>query len=163
MRLSVSTSRTRRPSSSRYANRGGLPRRLRPRSPTTQYRSPAESSTATTGGAGATASVRVHDSIEAIGSAAWAACAGADNPFLYYDFLQALEESGCVSPRTGWTPQHLAVQVEVTTLDQLRERFRTNIVNFMDSVEAFKHYPCVKRAWVEYLGEHPEPAIDRVQ
>jgi len=47
--------------------------------------------------------------------------------------------------------------------EQLRERFRTNITNFLDSVEASKHYPCVKRAWVEYLGEHPEPAIDRVQ
>jgi len=47
--------------------------------------------------------------------------------------------------------------------DQLQERFQTNIVNFMDSVEAQKHYPCVKKAWVEYLGEHPEPAIDRVQ
>jgi chromate reductase, NAD(P)H dehydrogenase (quinone) len=46
---------------------------------------------------------------------------------------------------------------------QLAERFNTNIVNFMDSVEANKHYPCIKRAWVEYLGEHPEPAIDRVQ
>ena len=34
---------------------------------------------------------------------------------------------------------------------------------FIDSVEASKHYPCVKSAWVEYLGEHPEPAIDRVQ
>jgi NAD(P)H-dependent FMN reductase len=45
----------------------------------------------------------------------------------------------------------------------LQERFDTNIVNFMDSVEAFKHYPCVKRAWVEYLGEHPEPVIDRMQ
>jgi NAD(P)H-dependent FMN reductase len=46
---------------------------------------------------------------------------------------------------------------------QLQERFRTNIINFMDSVEAHKHYPCVKKAWVEYLGEHPEPAFDRVQ
>jgi chromate reductase, NAD(P)H dehydrogenase (quinone) len=46
---------------------------------------------------------------------------------------------------------------------QLQERFETNIVNFMNSVEAFKHYPCVKRAWVEYLGERPEPVIDRVQ
>ncbi len=46
---------------------------------------------------------------------------------------------------------------------QLAERFSTNIVNFMDSVEAHKHYPCIKRAWVEYLGEHPEPVIDRVQ
>jgi chromate reductase, NAD(P)H dehydrogenase (quinone) len=47
--------------------------------------------------------------------------------------------------------------------DQLRERFETNIINFVDVVEAHKHYPCVKKAWVEYLGEHPEPAIDRVQ
>ncbi|HUB35466.1 MAG TPA: NAD(P)H-dependent oxidoreductase [Solirubrobacteraceae bacterium] len=47
--------------------------------------------------------------------------------------------------------------------DSLQQRFETNIVNFMDAVEAHKHYPCVKRAWVEYLGEHPEPAIDRVQ
>jgi len=28
---------------------------------------------------------------------------------------------------------------------------------------ASTHYPCVKRAWVEYLGEHPEPALDRVE
>jgi NAD(P)H-dependent FMN reductase len=46
---------------------------------------------------------------------------------------------------------------------QLQERFDTNVVNFMDQVEASKHYPCVKRAWVEYLGEHPEPALDRVE
>jgi chromate reductase len=47
--------------------------------------------------------------------------------------------------------------------DQLQQRFDANIANFMDLVEAAKHYPCVKRAWVEYLGEHPDPVIDRVQ
>jgi chromate reductase, NAD(P)H dehydrogenase (quinone) len=47
--------------------------------------------------------------------------------------------------------------------EALRERFEANIVNFMDAVEAHKHYPCIKKAWVEYLGERPEPAIDRVQ
>ncbi len=47
--------------------------------------------------------------------------------------------------------------------EQLQERFETNITNFMDSVEAQKHYPCIKKAWVEYLGEHPEPALDRVE
>jgi chromate reductase, NAD(P)H dehydrogenase (quinone) len=36
-------------------------------------------------------------------------------------------------------------------------------VNFMDQVEASTHYPCVKRAWVEYLGERADPAIDRVE
>jgi chromate reductase, NAD(P)H dehydrogenase (quinone) len=46
---------------------------------------------------------------------------------------------------------------------RLDERFDTNIANFMDLVEASKHYPCVKRDWVEYLGERPEPAIDRVE
>ena len=46
---------------------------------------------------------------------------------------------------------------------QLQERFDANVVNFMDAVEAQKHYPCIKKAWVEYLGEHPEPAIDRVE
>ena len=46
---------------------------------------------------------------------------------------------------------------------QLQERFDNNIVNFMDLVEAATHYPCVKRAWVEYLGEIPDPAIDRVE
>ena len=43
--------------------------------------------------------------------------------------------------------------------EQLQERFDDNVANFMDLVEASKHYPCIKSAWVEYLGEHPEPAI----
>ena len=47
--------------------------------------------------------------------------------------------------------------------EQLQERFDANMANFMDLVEAAKHYPCVKRAWVEYLGEHPDPAVDRVE
>jgi NAD(P)H-dependent FMN reductase len=45
----------------------------------------------------------------------------------------------------------------------LQERFDANIANFMDLVEAAIHYPCVKRAWVEYLGEGPDPAYDRVE
>jgi uncharacterized protein len=32
------------------------------------------------------------------------------DPFLSWDFLQALEESGCVARNTGWTPQHLIVR-----------------------------------------------------
>jgi chromate reductase len=47
--------------------------------------------------------------------------------------------------------------------DQLQHRFDTNIANFMDLVEAATNYPCVKRAWVEYLGEHPDPLTDRVE
>jgi chromate reductase, NAD(P)H dehydrogenase (quinone) len=46
---------------------------------------------------------------------------------------------------------------------QLQDRFDANLVGFMNLVEASKHYPCVKKAWVEYLGEHPEPILDRVE
>jgi NAD(P)H-dependent FMN reductase len=49
------------------------------------------------------------------------------------------------------------------TDEQVEARFESNIVNFMNLVEAAKHYPCVKRAWIEYLGEKPDPAIDRVE
>ena len=45
----------------------------------------------------------------------------------------------------------------------LHERLDETIIAFMDLVEASKHYPCAKRAWVEYLGERPDPAIDRVE
>jgi chromate reductase len=47
--------------------------------------------------------------------------------------------------------------------EQLQERFGANVANFMDLVEASTHYPCIKRAWVEYLGEHPDPLLDRVE
>lgn len=33
-----------------------------------------------------------------------------DNPFISHAFLSALEESGAVGGRTGWTPLHLAVE-----------------------------------------------------
>ena len=42
------------------------------------------------------------------------------------------------------------------TNPQLSDRFEQNIVAFMDLVEAAKHYPCAKKAWVEFLGEHPD-------
>jgi NAD(P)H-dependent FMN reductase len=44
---------------------------------------------------------------------------------------------------------------------QLRGRFDDTIANFLDLVEASTHYPCVKRAWVEFLGEPYDPAVDR--
>jgi chromate reductase len=47
--------------------------------------------------------------------------------------------------------------------EKLQDRFEQNIVGFMDLAEASKHYPCVKTKWVEYLGEQPDPAVDRVE
>jgi chromate reductase, NAD(P)H dehydrogenase (quinone) len=45
----------------------------------------------------------------------------------------------------------------------LRARFQETISSFLDLVEAAKHYPCAKHAWVEFLGERPDPVIDRVE
>ncbi len=58
--------------------------------------------------------IHVHDGIGAISPEDWDACANPDparrNPFLSHAFLAALERSGCASGRTGWLPQHLAIQ-----------------------------------------------------
>jgi hypothetical protein len=62
--------------------------------------------------------VRVHRRISEIGREAWDACVPqgpAYNPFVAYDFLHALEESGCAVERTGWGPQHLSVEDESGT------------------------------------------------
>jgi predicted N-acyltransferase len=53
--------------------------------------------------------VRVHAAIAEIPRAQWDACAGDINPSVSHVFLNSLEESGSVSPRTGWTPQHLSL------------------------------------------------------
>ena len=59
---------------------------------------------------------------------------------------------------------HNALDDEGRIIDErLRGRFDDTIANFLDLVEASTHYPCVKRAWVEFLGEPLDPAVDRVE
>lgn len=59
---------------------------------------------------------------------------------------------------------HNAIGIDGRISDpELQKRFESNILNFMDLVEAATHYPCVKRAWIEYLGVSPDPVIDRVE
>jgi uncharacterized protein len=57
--------------------------------------------------------VTVHPRIAEIDAVAWDTCAAPDpatrNPFVTHAFLQALEQSGTVTARTGWTPQHLVL------------------------------------------------------
>ena len=43
-----------------------------------------------------------------------------------------------------------------------RARFDKTIESFLSLAEAAKHYPCIKRAWVEFLGEQPGMGEDRV-
>lgn len=45
----------------------------------------------------------------------------------------------------------------------LMQRFESTLDCFMDLVEAARHYPGLKKQWVEFLGEHPNAATDRVE
>ncbi|MBK1623623.1 GNAT family N-acetyltransferase [Afifella marina] len=55
--------------------------------------------------------LRVISGLSEIDRSAWDRCAnppGTDfNPFLSWDFLEALERAGCATARTGWAPRHL--------------------------------------------------------
>ncbi len=53
--------------------------------------------------------INVVDSLEKIPAKDWNTLVGENNPFLHHEFLSALEFTGCVSPKTGWQPQHLVV------------------------------------------------------
>jgi predicted N-acyltransferase len=53
-------------------------------------------------------SIRILDSLEGVSAEAWDSLHGG-NPTLAYAFLDSLHRSGCASPRTGWTPQYLAL------------------------------------------------------
>ncbi len=61
--------------------------------------------------------VGIASSVGAFTRAEWDSLAGTTrgdpagyNPFLSYDFLTILEESGCAVPRTGWQGQHLRLE-----------------------------------------------------
>jgi chromate reductase, NAD(P)H dehydrogenase (quinone) len=47
--------------------------------------------------------------------------------------------------------------------ERLQERLEETITGFLRLAEAEKRYPSLKTAWIEFLGERPEPLIDRVQ
>ena len=44
----------------------------------------------------------------------------------------------------------------------LQQRLEKTIDDFIELVEAATHYPCMKREWIEFLGEPPTEAGDRV-
>ncbi len=54
--------------------------------------------------------IQVAAAVGDIDAADWDACAGTANPFVSHAFLSALEDSDSVRPKTGWQPQHLALQ-----------------------------------------------------
>lgn len=53
--------------------------------------------------------LRVLPDLAAVPSREWNALDLGTNPFVQYEFLRALEETGCVGDVSGWIPQHLAL------------------------------------------------------
>ena len=49
------------------------------------------------------------------------------------------------------------------TNETLQKRFDDTVHCFLDLVEAAKHFPRVKKQWIEFLGEQPSIAIDRIE
>ncbi len=45
----------------------------------------------------------------------------------------------------------------------LAKRLDDTLRCFLDLVEAATHYPALRKQWVEFLGEQPDRATDRVE
>lgn len=50
---------------------------------------------------------------------------------------------------------HKALAGETISDAKLQQQFEQNLDAFLDLAEAAKNYPCMKKAWVEFLGEPP--------
>ena len=57
-----------------------------------------------------TYTVNIHSRMAEIDQSDWDALVGEGSPFLEWDWLDGLERTGCVSPETGWVPQHVVVK-----------------------------------------------------
>ena len=55
------------------------------------------------------ATLRVLDALREVPRATWDALVGEGSPFLEWDWLTALEDSGAATAATGWLPRHLTV------------------------------------------------------
>ena len=54
--------------------------------------------------------VTVHSSISDIDREQYNSIVSPQNPFLEYEFLEALEKAGCVGPRTTWNPRYIVLE-----------------------------------------------------
>src|SRR5262245_24760702 len=57
--------------------------------------------------------VRTHGSLRELGEAAYRGlCDDETPPFLRFEWLDALERTGCVTPNRGWLPMHLSFRAD---------------------------------------------------
>ncbi|MEJ2322724.1 MAG: GNAT family N-acetyltransferase [Gammaproteobacteria bacterium] len=53
--------------------------------------------------------IQIHSDIASIPADDWNALVRDNNPLVRHEFLQAMEENGCVGENFGWLPRHIAV------------------------------------------------------
>jgi predicted N-acyltransferase len=53
--------------------------------------------------------IHIHDSLQAIDNKAWNSLVRDDHPFLLYEFLYALESTGCLGKEHGWYPRYFTL------------------------------------------------------
>ena len=68
--------------------------------------------------------IRLLNSISEVSRESWNGLVGNSHPFLLYDWINALESSGCASAQEGWQPLHIAVE-------QLSKENKTTLVAAM--------------------------------
>jgi predicted N-acyltransferase len=59
-----------------------------------------------------TVALRIVREISEVESERWDALVGTASPFLKWDWLDSLEQSGCVKEETGWLPHHIVLEKE---------------------------------------------------
>ena len=55
-------------------------------------------------------SLRVVQKIAEVMRERWDALIAGATPFLKWDWLESLEQAGCVNDKTGWLPHHIVVE-----------------------------------------------------
>ncbi|MDH3693671.1 MAG: GNAT family N-acetyltransferase, partial [Gammaproteobacteria bacterium] len=61
---------------------------------------------------------RIIHAVDDVPATGWNACVGDDVPYFRHEFLNALEQTGCVCKDTGWDPRHV-VLFESDTSDDI--------------------------------------------
>ena len=56
--------------------------------------------------------IQIKQSLTEIDASDWNRIAGDENPFVRYEFLVALEQTGCIGPEFGWLPQFVTLYDE---------------------------------------------------
>ena len=95
----------------------------------------------------------LESSIESIGRQAWDACHDGTNPFISYDFLQALEESGSVTPQRGWLPRHLCLRCRTSSPDTTNDNVVACVIPMYAKGHSMGEY-VFDSSWAEAYDNH---------